>query len=176
MKQTAFWREASQGGAVIGLVGVAFSAVSLLLPKTAGILGIVNMAIVIYLLFWFTRRRALQFQQEGFSYGQALGFIVAMSIFVGIITGAYQIVASNWLFTAQYEQMYEQMLSAFAQAGINGDEAELISSMYRSMIFSPMPALLWSIFGSVVGNGFYGLFVAIAAKREPELFDEADEE
>ena len=176
MKQTTFWREASQGGAVIGLVGIAFSAVSLLFPKTAGILGFVNMAVVIYLLFWFTRRRALQFQQKGFSYGQALGFIVAMGIFVGIITGAYQVVASNWLFTAQYEQMYEQMLSAFAQAGIKGDEVELFASMYRSMIFSPMPALLWSIFGSVVGNGLYGLFVAIAAKREPELFDEADEE
>ena len=176
MKQSTFWREASRGGAIVGLVGVAFSAISLLLPKTAGILGFVNVALTIYLLFWFTRSRALQFQQEGFSYGQALGFIVAMSLFAGIIAGAYQIVASNWLFTAQYEQAYEQMLAAFAQTGISGEQADSIASMYRSMIFSPLPALFWGIFGSVIGNGFYGLFVAIAAKREPDLFDEADEE
>ena len=99
-----------------------------------------------------------------------------MSLFAGIIAGAYQIVASNWLFPEQFEQLYEQMLAAFAQAGIGGDEAEAIAAMYRSMMFSPLPALFWSMFGSVVGNGFYGLFVAIAAKREPALFDAEDEE
>lgn len=175
MKQSTFWREASRGGAIVGLVGVVFSILAMVLPKMNGLWSIANVALTIYLLFWFTRCRAMQFQQEGYSYGQSLGFIVAMSLFAGIIAGAYQIVASNWLFPEQFEQMFEQMLAAFAQAGISGEQAESIASMYRSMIFSPMPALFWSIFGSVIGNGFYGLFVAIATKREPALFDTEDE-
>ncbi len=176
MKQATFWREASRGGAIVGLVGVVFSVLSMLLPKMNGLWSIANVALTIYLLFWFTRRRALKFPQDGYSYGQSLGFILAMSIFAGIIAGAYQIVASNWLFPEQFEQMMEQMLVAFAQAGISGEQADAIALMYRSMIFSPMPALFWSIFGSVLGNGFFGLFVSIATKREPSLFDVDDEE
>ena len=50
--------------------------------------------------------------------------------------------------------------------------------MYRSMIFSPLPSLLTNIFSGVLTAGFYGLFIAIGVKREPDLFEaeEDDEE
>ena len=71
MKQSTFWREASRGGAIVGLVGVVFSILAMVLPKVNGLWSIANVALTIYLLFWFTRRRAMQFQQEGYSYGQS---------------------------------------------------------------------------------------------------------
>lgn len=178
MKQSTFWSDASRCGAVIGLVNIAFSALSMLMPKLSFILGLANMVITIYLLFYYSRRRAQLFSQEGFSYGQALGFMLATGIFTGILVGAYQIVAVNWLFTEQFEATYDQLLATMSQMGASGADMDSIMEMYRAMLFSPMPVLLTQIFGSVLGHGFYGLFIAIGVKREPDLFDveEDDEE
>ncbi len=178
MKQSTFWSDASRCGAVIGLVNIALSALSMLMPKLSFILGLANMVITIYLLFYYSRRRAQLFSQEGFSYGQALGFMLATGIFLGILTGAYQIVATNWLFPAQFEKTFDEMLMAISQVGVSGAELDEMMEMYRSMIFSPLPSLLTNIFSGVLTAGFYGLFIAIGVKREPDLFDaeEDDEE
>ena len=178
MKQSTFWSDASRCGAVIGLVNIALSALSMLMPKLSFILGLANMVITIYLLFYYSRRRAQLFSQEGFSYGQALGFMLASGIFLGILTGAYQIVATNWLFPAQFEKTFDEMLMAISQVGVSGAELDEMMEMYRSMIFSPLPSLLTNIFSGVLTAGFYGLFIAIGVKREPDLFDaeEDDEE
>ena len=178
MKKSTFWSDASHCGAVVGLVNIAFSALSMLMPKLSFILGLANMVLTIYLLFYYSRRRASLFSQEGFTYGQALVFMLASGIFLGILTGAYQIVATNWLFPAQFEKTFDEMLMAISQIGISGAELDEMMEMYRSMIFSPLPSLLTNIFSGVLTAGFYGLFIAIGVKREPDLFDteEDDEE
>lgn len=176
MKKSTFWSDASRGGAIIGLASIVFTTAGILLPKLGGLCSFVSVVVLIYLLFYFTRRRAALYTQEGFTYGQSLGFIAAMSIFVGIIVGAYQIVASNWLFTAHFEEAYQLLMTTLAQAGLSNEEMDMTVKMYRSMLFSPMPALIWSIIGSIIGNCFYGLFISIATKREPDMFESADEE
>lgn len=178
MKKSTFWSDASRCGAVIGLVNIAIAALQMALPKLSFVLGLASFVLTIYLLFHYTSRRASLFSQEGYSYGQSLGFILATGLFTGILVGAYQIVAVSWLFPAYFEKSYEQMLSALAQMGAAGVELDEAASMYRTMIFSPMPALLTNILGSVLGHGFYGLFISIGTKREPDLFDtvEGDEE
>jgi hypothetical protein len=87
-------------------------------------------------------------------------------------------VATNWLFPAQFEKTFDEMLMAISQIGISGAELDEMMEMYRSMIFSPLPSLLTNIFSGVLTAGFYGLFIAIGVKREPDLFDteEDDEE
>jgi hypothetical protein len=103
---------------------------------------------------------------------------ILWAVFLGILTGAYQIVATNWLFPAQFEKTYDEMLMAISQIGISGAELDEMVKMYRSMIFSPLPSMLTDIFSGVLTAGFYGLFIAIGVKREPDLFDteEDDEE
>ena len=176
MNKSTLWSDASRGGAIIGLVSIALTTLGILIPKVSGILSFVSVVVLIYLLFYFTRRRASLYTKDGFTYGQSLGFIVAMGIFSGIIAGAYQIVASNWLFTAHFEETYKTLMGILSQAGISNEEMEATAEMYRSMLFSPLPALIWSIFGNVFGNGFYGLFISIGTKREPDMFENSDEE
>lgn len=176
MKKSTFWSDASRGGAILGLANIAITTLGIIFPKLSGVVSFASIIIIIYLLFAFTRRRAMLFTKEGFSYGQSLGFIAAMSIFAGIIIGAYQIVASNWLFTAHYEELYKLIMTTLAQAGISNDEIDVTAKLYHSMLFSPLPALVWSIIGSIIGNGFYGLFISIGTKREPDMFDNTDEE
>lgn len=176
MKKSTFWSDASQGGAILGLASIVLSTLGIVFTKLSGLFSFVSIIVIIYLLFFFTRRRASLFTKEGFTYGQSLGFIVAMGIFAGIITGAFQIVASNWLFPNYYENTFNTLLTALAQTGLSNEEIETTANMYRTMLFSPLPSLVWSVIGSIIGHGFYGLFISIGTKRDPDLFEQEDDE
>lgn len=177
MAKNAFWNEASRCGAIVGLVNVAFELGKMSVPSIAFVLGLANFVVTIYLLWRFASRRAKSFGNEGFTYGQSLGFIVAMGIFAGIITGAYQILASNFLFVDKYEAVYNTLIATYSQMGVV-DNATMASmtKIYRAMFFSPIWVLITSIASGALGYGFYGLFISIGAKREPDMFDSSDEE
>ncbi len=174
MANNSFWNEASRCGAIVGLVNVAFSLVGMMIPSIAFIASLANFAATIYLLFYYTRRRAQRFS-EGYTYSQSLGFIIAIGLFAGIVAGAYQIVASNFLFTEAFEQTYNTTIATLQQSGVyNNEMMDQMSSMMRSYIFSPIPALLSNIVGNVFLFGFYGLFISIGTKHEPYIFDNND--
>ena len=180
MKKGNFWSEASRGGAIIGLACIAFALLGMLIPSVAFIFNLASFVVIIYLLFYFTRKRAAQFEDEGFTFSQSLGFIVAMALFAGIISGAYQIVASNFLFTEKFEEILTTSMATLKQTGVyNADMMESMSGLMRSYTFSPIPVLMSNILSNVLYYGFLGLFISIGTKREPNIFetnDESDEE
>lgn len=173
-----FWNEASQGGAIIGLVTVTLSFVGMYVPQSVNfVLSLVSFVATIYLLFYFTRRRAAKFAKEGYSYAQCLGFIVAMGVFAGIVAGAYQIVASNFLFPEKYEEIYNTIIATYAQMGtFDNNMMDTMKTLMRSYIFSPIPVLISQVLASIFTYGFYGLFIAIGTKREADIFDNASED
>lgn len=172
MANKGFWYEASQGGAVVGGVNVLFSVIGMALPSVAFVASLANFVLTIYLLYHFTRRRSMHFVQEGYTFSESLGFIVAMGLFAGIVAGAYQIVASNFLFPETFEQTLSTTISTLQQTGVyNNDMMDQMATMMRSYIFSPVPALLSNVVGNVFLFAFYGLFISIGTKREPEIFD-----
>ena len=177
MANNNFWNEASRGGAIVGLANVAFSALGMFIPSISFVASLVNFVVTIYLLFHFTRRRSLLFIKEGYTYSESLGFIVAMGMFAGIISGAYQIVASNFLFTDMFEQTMNTTIATLQQSGVyNNEMIDQMSSLMRAYIFSPIPALLSNIVGNVLYFGFCGLFISIGTKCEPNIFDNNSQE
>lgn len=173
-----FWNEASRGGAILGLVTMAFSLLGMVLPTSFGfVINLASFVVTLYLLFYFTKRRADQFPKEGYSYAQCLGFIVAMGIFAGIIAGAYQIVASNFLFPEKYEEMYNTIIATYAQLGtFDNNMMDTMKTLMRSYLFSPIPVLITQVLASIFTYGFYGLFVALGTKREADIFDNTTED
>ena len=172
MVKNTFWNEASRCGAIVGLIGVLFSLVGMLVPAISFVANLANFVVTIYLLFYFTRRRAQRFANEGYTYTQCLGFIVAIGIFAGIISGAYQIVASNFLCPEKFEESLNATIEIFQQSGVyNNEMMDQMSKMMRSYIFSPIPVLISNIFGNMLVFGFYGLFISIGTKCEPNIFD-----
>lgn len=173
-----FWNEASRGGAILGLVTMAFALLGMVLPQSIGfVLNLASFVVTLYLLFYFTKRRADQFPKEGYSYAQCLGFIVAMGIFAGIIAGAYQIVASNFLFPEKYEEMYNTIIATYAQLGtFDNNMMDTMKTLMRSYLFSPIPVLITQVLASIFTYGFYGLFVALGTKREADIFDNTTED
>ncbi|MBQ2036783.1 MAG: DUF4199 domain-containing protein [Alistipes sp.] len=173
-----FWNEASRGGAILGLTAMAFALLGMVLPQSIGfVLNLASFVVTLYLLFYFTKRRADQFPKEGYSYAQCLGFIVAMGIFAGIIAGAYQIVASNFLFPEKYEEMYNTIIATYAQMGtFDNNMMDMMKTLMRSYLFSPIPVLITQVLASIFTYGFYGLFVALGTKREADIFDNTTED
>ena len=175
MKKSSFWSDASRCGAIVGAVNVVTSLLGMLLPSIAFVSGLVNFVATVYLLFYFTRKRANLFIEEGYTYSQSLGFIVASGLFVGVVCAVYQIIASNFLFTEQMEQTLSTTIAELQKTGVY--DGEMIKQM-RSYMFSPI-AVLWSqVLGNVLYLGFLGLFISVGTKREPVLFEvqEVDEQ
>lgn len=136
------------------------------------LISLVALVAQIWLLARYASRRSALFVKEGFSYAQSLGFIVSMGLFAGVVSGAYEIVASNFLFTETYESNLNNILAVYSQLGTFDNAAlDSMSKLYRSMLFSPVPVLLTQVFSLVLSYGFYGLFISIGTKREPALFD-----
>ena len=97
MTKNQYWYEALVGGTIVGVVSVAFSIVLQLLGGGATeptlltkLLNFLSVFVTIVLLFGFARRFAAQHTaEEGFSMGRAVGFVVSMMLFAGVISGVY---------------------------------------------------------------------------------------
>lgn len=177
MSKKNFWNDASRAGAIIGLISIALTMAGMFLPKVAFVLSLVSFVITIYLLFHYTRRRSMLYLDEDFSYSQSLGFIAAIGLFAGIISGAYQIVASNFLFPEMYEKQIEDSLALLSQSGLYTSEMmEQMSEMMSTYTLTPMPTLLSNVASCVLSYCFYGLFISIGTKREADIFENNDEE
>ena len=172
MKKSSFWSDASKCGAIVGAVNALTSLLGMVLPSMAFVFGVVNFVATIYLLFYFTRKRANLFIEDGFTYTQSLGFIVGSALFMGVVCAAYQILASNFLFTEQMEQTLATTIGELQKTGVyDGEMIKQMSSLMHSYMFSPI-AILWSqVFGNALYLGFLGLFISVGTKREPVLFE-----
>lgn len=171
MNKKTFWPDASRAGAILGLVSMSCAAIGILLPSIAFVISLINFVATIYLLFYFTRRRSLLYIKEGFTYVQSMSFIAATAIFAGIIMGAYQIVASNFLFTEHFEQTIDSLISTYANLGtLDNKTLDSVQELSRMYIFSPIPALLSQIFSCLLSFCFYGLFISIGTKRDADIF------
>lgn len=172
MSKNSFWNDASRCGAIVGAVHAAFACLGMCFTSMALLISLVALVAQIWLLARYASRRSALFVKEGFSYSQSLGFIVSMGLFAGVVSGAYEIVASNFLFTETYESNLNNILAVYSQLGTFDNAAlDSMSKLYRSMLFSPVPVLLTQVFSLVLSYGFYGLFISIGTKREPALFD-----
>ncbi len=156
----------------MGVVSVLMSWVALLKPTTMWI-SVLGTVLFIALLYIFTKRRALSYGggEEGFSYGQGLKYIFYMMLFGGVLFGAWEIVARNVLFTEKYEEALSQSLAIMENA-YPADMFDMMVSMSKKVMFSP----LWVVFGAIVGlvvkGVFFGLFVAAFTRRNPDVFAE----
>lgn len=161
MNQTNFWNDAAKYGAIIG--GIS-AACSLLSDATGlGVFGLIGFAVYIWLLVYYTRKRATYFStpEAEYGYGKRLGFIVAMALFVGIINAAYTILASRILFTAKYAAVYEQMFAIFAKTGLYTNE--MIVRMTQ-MVQSPLWITASAILGQLILGLLFGLVLAAIAQ------------
>ena len=173
-----FWMEALKGGTLVGLVTVAFS----LLTQSAGeqeklvtILGYASTVVSILLVAGYLRRFArMHSRAEGFSYGRGVGFVVAMMLFVGVLSGVYSAVMANFFITEELLASVDAIMAQM-QDMIPADRFEQTYDLMRASVTNP---LLLTI-SSVISNAFYGvvlgLLLAIPNRRQADIFAPEEE-
>lgn len=170
MKENKFYEDAARCGAWLGLAEVAFTALNTWMPSA--LLSLLDVVVFVTLLVIFTKRRAAEYgREEGYSYGQCLKFILFMSAFAGVLTGAYAIIASNFLYPEKFHEVIDKTIGALAQTGLYaGAMLERMKELYEKMFFSPLWVVLTNVLSMMLKGLFFGLFVSAFARREPQMF------
>ncbi|MDE6046890.1 MAG: DUF4199 domain-containing protein [Alistipes sp.] len=166
----SFWSDAALFGAFLGLEEIVFMILETLKPST--LLGLLHFAAFIALLVIFTKRRAaLAGSDEGYSYGKCWQYIVCMSLFAGVVAGAYSILAANFFFPEYYQSQLNQSLSILSQSGAYSAEMlREMKSLMTKMVVSPFWVMFSSLLAYAFKGAFCGLIVAAFTKREPQMF------
>lgn len=161
----------------MGMVSIVFEVIA---QFTQGLwLSLLSLAVFVTLLTIFTRRRVKLYGggAAGYGYGACLKFIFFMMLFAGILDGAYQTVAVNWLFEEQYNEVLDTTFATLASSGLYTDvQLEMMSGMAHNLMHSPLYIVFSSVCGSVIKGVFFGLIVAAYVKRDPDMFADREAE
>lgn len=139
MEKNNFWNEAAKCGAVIGVILAVSNMLENSVFSTEG-MGFIYLMVLeffavaalhYYLLHRYTRRRSqLYTADEGFTFGQGYGFLLAVSGFAGIIVGVVQAVYLHLIvgYSAYIDRYVAWMTGLFAQMGSASSSVEGILS------------------------------------------------
>ena len=177
MTKKQYWYEALVGGTIVGVVSVAFSIVLQLLGGSNAeptlltkVINFLSVFVTITLLFGLTRRFAVQHTaEEGFSMGRAVGFVVSMMLFAGIISGVYSSVMANYFIKDEILASVDQVMVQL-QDLYTADQFDNLYSMMQKAVINP----LYLTISSVISNCFTGLLIGVLVgfltRRRPDIF------
>lgn len=192
METNSFWNSAARQGAVLGAVLAASSVLENLIMISGRIglymlLTVEMIAVVVlhyYLLHRYTRQRAaLYTAEEGFTFGQGYGYLLAVSGFAGVIVGIVQYIYLHLIvgYGNYVDRMVETMTQMLAASGgMTAAMEPLMSQTLAQLQSAPEPSVLstvWSgIFSSLLFGAFFGLIIAGVQARAPRPFDDGQNE
>lgn len=185
-----FWNDVASKGAILGavmLVSHIFEQAMMHNGSLArmGIVGVemlVVFILYIYLLYRFAKGHSQCYvAEEGFSYGKAFGYVVAISLFASVIVGLgsylfIHIVIGYRDYVDGIVNMYSNMLSTTAMpaqmVGTYEQMLDQIASQPEPSILATISSTIWNY---LLLGGFAGLFIAAVVKREPNIFGNENE-
>lgn len=177
MTKKQYWYEALVGGTIVGVVAVAFSIVLQLMGGTTAeptfgvkAVNFLSVFVNIALLFGLTRRFAAKHTpEEGFSLGRAVGFVVAMMLFAGVISGVYSSVMANYFIKEEVLHSVDEVMAQLQDVY----PAEQFDSLYTTMqnaVINPLYLTISSVISNCFTGALVGLFVGFLTRRRPDIF------
>ena len=177
-QKSTFWKSAMVYGLYLALVLTLFSVIlyvsGLILNTKVGYVSIVLTIAGIVIAQINYRNRELN---GVISYGQAVGFGVAIMLFAGIVTALYTIVLYTFIDPSLIDQMKAVQEEALLGKGMSEDQIEAAMSMTSKMM-TPAWMSIMGLFGSVFSGTIVSLLTSIFVKKQPneDAFDEAMED
>jgi len=177
-QKSTFWKSAMVYGLYLALVLTLFSVIlyvsGLILNTKVGYVSIVLTIAGIVIAQINYRNRELN---GVISYGQAVGFGVAIMLFAGIVTALYTIVLYTFIDPSLIDQMKAVQEEALLGKGMSEDQIEAAMSMTSKMM-TPAWMSVMGLFGSVFSGTIVSLLTSIFVKKQPneDAFDEAMED
>lgn len=166
--KNSFWRDAAMAGLV---VGVALSAIQLLsvMKLPSFVVLLMQIAVLIGSIYYFGKKRAAKHGDEGFTFGNVIGYAIAFMMLAGIFEGFTTFLIVTYITPELVEQSIAQTI-ALQGIDTDSDQAVLMAKMTRMMMKNPVVVILSAMFGSVIRGGIIALFVAPFVKRNPNPF------
>ena len=180
MKVTSFWGDACKYGAILGVIASAsaifedylinFSSVSL---EAMGLIYIVELiaytALFIYLVVRFTKRRALQFEGEEFTFGHGFSYSFVIVMLAMIVVGVAHTLFIEIMgfeefiegFLMRIDQMEKSIIENPDVADIMGGDMSADFEQIRLQIrMTTQPSILSNVFARVNSAAFITLILS----------------
>lgn len=191
MERKTFWNEAARWGVIVGvLLSASFVAENSM--TTSGRLGfyylmMLEWVAVVVLHFWlllrFVRNRSASYgADEGFTFGQGYGCVMAVSAFAGVIVGVVQAVYLHLIvgYSNYVERTIEAMTNLISKSGsqMPASVEGMLAQSFEQLRTAPVPSVLQSVWGGLFSTllfgAVFGLIIAAVTTRAPRPFDETD--
>ena len=185
-----FWNDALRSGAILGLLMGAsriFESYMLFISDMKGvntllvIEWLVAAVAFVYLLYRFAKQRSMRFSaREGYSYGQALSYLLMVSILAGVIVGVAefffnQIVGYDAI-VAGYISLIDEYGEMVASAGVPASSMQVLEQLKTTMRNAVEPTILNSVFSALnlyfMTGGILALLISAFVKRDANPFAE----
>jgi hypothetical protein len=180
MTTKEFWRSASNRGFIGGAALFAANLIGWGLKLEAGnswLYELLIFCVLCPLIIVTGRRNARAAGAAGYSYGQAIGYVLAVMLFAGVVYGVGRYLMTNFIAEAYYTELYlGQVDAALAVYQSNPmydsmlDMRDIMVAMNRNpffLIFSSVIELLFK-------GGFLGLVACAFVVRKPDIFAAAE--
>lgn len=194
MNNKTFFSDAMMAGAIVGVV-MALSRIferyelffsssdlmSVVIPYA--IEWLLMVGVFVWLLYFFTRRRAKAVDAEvGFSYGQALSFVLVVSMLAGIIVGLVDTIYINAMGYDTYIDgmvgRIAEMRNLYVDAGLSQADLKPFDEMAAAARMAEQPSIFTNIFvdlyNYILFGGLPGLIIASVVRRQPEYRENND--
>lgn len=139
---------------------------------------IVVFILFVWLLYAFARKRSRLYEpQEGFSYAQALLYVICLSAAAGVISGVMKYVFISIMgfdaLVSGYMDILEYYRSAVVGAHMPGAYVQMMDDMIEAVRISERPSILRTVFDSLetyaVGGTILGLIISGIVRRDPVI-------
>ncbi len=168
------------GGTIVGVISVVFSIVLQLLGGNSQdatepsflvkAINFLSVFVTIVLLFGLTRRFAAQHtEEEGFSVGRAVGFVVSVMLFAGIISGVYSSVMANYFIKEEILQSVDAVMAQM-QDLYTADQFDTLYSTMQKAVVNPIYLTISSVISNCFTGVIVGLLVGLLTRRRPDIF------
>lgn len=175
--KSTFWKSAMIYGLYLGIVITLYSVILYVAGqntnKSLGYISFLLYAIGIVIVQIYYRNHELN---GSISYGQAVGFGVAVMLFAGTITALYNIIIFK-IDPSLIDQIKAMTEEQYLKSGMSEDQVETTMNMASKMMTPGVMAISGLISSIIVGT-IISLISSIFIKKQSndDAFDEAMEE
>jgi len=169
---TSQMNSAAKNGGIISLVLMALAVMDWQLKISlygSSAMNFLQFVVLATLLCIFTRRKAISKGDEGMTYSSALGYIVSMMLFAGIIISIFQYIMQNYIAVDYYREIMDY---AILKAGIdiNSPAVERSMALTQKLQSNIVLVVLSTMFVMMLYGTVIGLIAAAFLKRKPNIF------
>lgn len=169
------WHQALTGGLILGAALFAWEFIVYLTGMQSFASSLIQVVILAAGIVWFGNKLKIQRGPElGFSYGTSFGFVMALMLCAGAVSGVGEFFLQVVIAPEYYEEAYE---IALLNTGFDESLLEQVMDIRKSGLFkNPLTFMFSGVFALVFLGGFIGLILSAFLQKPADPFAGRDNE